>query len=54
LYGKLEKQSFEPVWHRPLILLVRHSFSSAEVLRRLSHVIVVDLEHSLHLNFQLV
>jgi hypothetical protein len=42
---KLEKQSLQPFWHRPRILLVRHSFSNSEVLGPLSHVIVVNVEY---------
>jgi hypothetical protein len=44
---KLEKQSLQPFWHRPRILLVRHSFSSSEMLGLLGHGIVVNVEHHL-------
>jgi hypothetical protein len=50
---KLEKQSLEPFWHRPRILLVRHSFSNSEVLCPLSHGIVVNVEHQLLPQFSL-
>ena len=52
VYEKLEKQSLEPFWDRPRILLVRHSFSKSEVLRLLCRVIVVNVEHRLHFHFQ--
>jgi hypothetical protein len=44
MYEKLEKQSPCPFWDRPRRLLVRHSFSSSEVLPLLCHVIVVKVE----------
>ena len=40
VYEKLEKQSLQPFWDRPRMLLVRHSFSNSEMLGLLSHVIV--------------
>jgi hypothetical protein len=45
MYEKLEKQSLQPFWDRPRILLVRYSFSNSEVLGLLCHVIVVNVEH---------
>jgi len=47
VYGKLEKQWLQPSWDRPRILLVRYSFSNAEVLCLLLHVIVVKVERHL-------
>jgi hypothetical protein len=44
---KLEKQSLQPFCDRPRILLIRHSFSSPEVLCQLSHVIVANVEYRL-------
>jgi hypothetical protein len=44
MYEKLEKQSLQPFWDRPRILLVRYSFSNSEILGLLCHVIVVNVE----------
>jgi hypothetical protein len=44
-YEKPEKQSFQPLWDRLGKLLARHSFSTSEVLRPLSHGIVEKVEH---------
>ena len=53
MYEKLEKQSLQPFWDRPRILLVRHSFSNSEVLGLLCHVIVVNVEHHMLPQFSL-
>jgi hypothetical protein len=39
-YEKLEKQSLWPFWARPRKLLIRHSFSTSEILGLSCHVIV--------------
>jgi len=51
VYEKLEKQSLEPFWDRLRRLLVRHSSSISEVLDLLYHVIVVNVEHRMLLQF---
>jgi len=47
LYEKLENQSLQPFGDRPRRLLVRHWFSSSEVLGLLCHVISVNMEHQM-------
>src|SRR5580658_1998390 len=53
MYGKLEKQLLWLFCDRPLRLSVRHSFSNAEGLGVLSHVIVVNVEHHMLLQLSL-
>ncbi len=53
MYGKSEKQSLQPFWDRPSRLLDCHSFSNAEVLGLLSHVIVVNVERHMLPHFSL-
>jgi hypothetical protein len=50
LYGKLEKQPRESFWARPRRLLIRHSCSNSEMLGLLYHVIVMNVEHHVHIN----
>jgi hypothetical protein len=52
-YGKLEKQSLWSFLARPRKLLIRHSFSTSEMLGLLCHVIVRDVEHHVLLQLSL-
>jgi probable HAF family extracellular repeat protein len=47
------KKALQPFWDRPRRLLVRHSSSISEVSGLLSHVIVVNVEHNMLLQFSL-
>ena len=49
----MEKQSLQPFWDCPRILLIRHSFSNSEALGLLCHVIVMNVEQHMLPQFSL-